>query len=1833
MLRPNKGNRNKTARTPRSHTAPTRREAFYRPALEALEDRVVPSGNPYADLANNLVANLDTLKANVDGALGVIQNVPFLDQTPLGKLSQAQVIADSWTTNLTSELQSLANANTNADSTLATWIEKNVPDIKQNVLNPVTVTSNLQTDTIEIDLWLHQAPLAGTQVPFDFGLKGLPFKASGQVDVNVGFDYELAFGYDPTDGFHLINKSLPNDPPHQLTFTASVSLSPNTNLSANFGILQGSIKDYASPNVSQQDSDPTTFSVGLGLADAGATISTPELDANIHLSLLVAGGFGSFDAGQVLGSWFPPGTTVQLPQLTAHFVLDWDFSGTTPDASALNVKFENVQLDLGSTLASFVQPLVSVVQDVLGPVEPILDLLTTPIPGISDLSHLVGGGDITLLSIAQEVLPQVLGPEVTPILDVVTALLPVIKTLDSIQGDRWVPIGDFNLDNGTDQTDLTTDAVDWGALTDVSDLSDSLTNLISSEAPVNLVNQLTGDALDTEIKQGLQQLATLAGNSPDKFQFDFPILKDPSTAASDAFKLFLGQDFDLFDFYAHFELDPVAGDIFGNALDFDGIGINFIDDLTITGGFHLAYDTYGIREFFAGGAKNLGDLLDGFYLDDQDTYLTFQGTIGPQLEGQIFPGISVVLKGQLETGDSGNDPFTIGVYDPNQATDQGKARLSSLFNQAHLFSADGEIDAGLDIGIKVGFDTPLGFVGLEKDFAIAQATLVNYPPGSYLGEGQPPVSLASLNGGVLTLNVAGVASYLQSKGASTETFQVKQVNGSNGPEVEVSALGYSQDFTGVQAIVANGAGVQENQDITIASNINVPATLTGGPQTNVLTYLGSATAILNADAMDATENSTLTGGTGKNILTGGAGTDMLIGGACKGASNFNILAAGSGTDQLYAGPKSSDHLVGGSGTATLYAGAGSDTMTGGSGPDTFKWVQGNGKLTVAGGGSGQNTLIVNATTAGAQMSITQDKNGDGGFTVLADGTAVTATLVQDVNMDDLAGHGRYTVNDLSLTPIQVVGVNLHESTADDGGADTVTVNGPAGADNVQLEWNAALAAQGQEVTQVTLSSTVRAVNNGNNVVTYTVDTAVPKPADTLNVNTSNNAAAVQIDSTQPNLQAPDPGGRVNVTTGAGNDTITVGDPAYGLDYFLGPLYVDAGKGHNQITFDESGSYVHDSVLVTATQVVRSLATAPVTVTTTSSSGTQTTRTETGYAFTINYKTEGDFTPVNGASGVIFKTSQGSTNLYIPEAGTAAPTEVDCDGGGWFGNNDDIVVGWNGLTNAKTHIGVAGSTIADLRSPLTVHGNKHNAPPATNGVLEVDDEGDLAKETYALGVTAGPPPDGVLQCTGAAAIQYDNVALTVNGGNHGSAINVTGVEADTTATFDAGKGTNTASVGDAKNTLDEIGGTLSFNGQAGTNALTINDQGDGFVNYTIDGPTGTSTFSSIADTESALIQFQNTANVVLNGAKSTLFDTVDSVPPSTQLAIVASGSTAILNGPGGTNAWDITGVNSGTLDASIRFTNIDNLTGGSGDNDFVFKNNGALTGISSFLIGGTGTNTLDFSQYAKPVGVTITGPGFNDGVTGGTTATGFSDISTIIGNAGSTLNASHYTGNWTADVRTTGFAPYAVNVSGDFDGSLVADALTSVSIGGNFGANAQIVTASSTMPVTVAGTTDPTAHVWHSAAGSFAVANGALIGQGASNLAILLGPSTPPPDLTLQATLTQALALGQSAALVGRYDAATNSMYLATLANTANGPVASIILDQNGQQTVLGSATAGSAAGTLTFVFNGASLELSLNGSPLLSVSDSTLSTGGAGVDLSNAVGVDDVTATPFAQHP
>jgi hypothetical protein len=91
----------------------------------------------------------------------------------------------------------------------------------------------------------------------------------------------------------------------------------------------------------------------------------------------------------------------------------------------------------------------------------------------------------------------------------------------------------------------------------------------------------------------------------------------------------------------------------------------------------------------------------------------------------------------------------------------------------------------------------------------------------------------------------------------------------------------------------------------------------------------------------------------------------------------------------------------------------------------------------------------------------------------------------------------------------------------------------------------------------------------------------------------------------------------------------------------------------------------------------------------------------------------------------------------------------------------------------------------------------------------------------------------------------------------------------------------------------------------------------------------------------------------------------------------------------------------------------------------------------------------------------------------------------------------------ADLLADGFEAIGMNVSGDFTGGLVADAISSIHRGGNFGA--RIVTKAFGV-LSVSGTTSTTAHVWMLQAGSFTVAQDSLIGRQTTNLATIFGPS-------------------------------------------------------------------------------------------------------------------------------
>jgi hypothetical protein len=89
-------------------------------------------------------------------------------------------------------------------------------------------------------------------------------------------------------------------------------------------------------------------------------------------------------------------------------------------------------------------------------------------------------------------------------------------------------------------------------------------------------------------------------------------------------------------------------------------------------------------------------------------------------------------------------------------------------------------------------------------------------------------------------------------------------------------------------------------------------------------------------------------------------------------------------------------------------------------------------------------------------------------------------------------------------------------------------------------------------------------------------------------------------------------------------------------------------------------------------------------------------------------------------------------------------------------------------------------------------------------------------------------------------------------------------------------------------------------------------------------------------------------------------------------------------------WNITVVDSGTLNGQT-FTEIENLIGGLGRDDFVFSDG---AGVSGSIDGAGGTNTLDFSAYTAGVTVRLgTGPGRATNIHG---VTGSASVDTLIG---------------------------------------------------------------------------------------------------------------------------------------------------------------------------------------------------------------------------------------------
>jgi hypothetical protein len=315
---------------------------------------------------------------------------------------------------------------------------------------------------------------------------------------------------------------------------------------------------------------------------------------------------------------------------------------------------------------------------------------------------------------------------------------------------------------------------------------------------------------------------------------------------------------------------------------------------------------------------------------------------------------------------------------------------------------------------------------------------------------------------------------------------------------------------------------------------------------------------------------------------------------------------------------------------------------------------------------------------------------------------------------------------------------------------------------------------------------------------------------------------------------------------------------------------------------------------------------------------------------------------------------GTGNNIIDISGTAA-TSID-------GTTIDTTAGGSDLIRLGNHNNLDG-----ILTPVDVIGGI--GPNGSLTTVIANDQFNHNSHTYELtDVTrdSRSPTFEMLQRDGSEILSMTGVnTFTLNTSRASDMVDVLQTAAHTHFHINAGPLHDTINVGNTATGLADILGDLTINGGAGMDVLNLDDRGAsaGQV-YTLH-PTHLDR-SGAAD-----IAF---SNIGLLRIDTTQFDdtfVVVGAPTKTPVLLDMEGGNNQLKGSDVGSTFTIDGLNQGSLagpGSVISFFNVENLTGGAGNDFFHFLNNGMLSG---FVDGGGGSNWLDYSACTKDVVVNLT----------------------------------------------------------------------------------------------------------------------------------------------------------------------------------------------------------------------------------------------------------------------
>ncbi|MBX9605645.1 MAG: filamentous hemagglutinin N-terminal domain-containing protein [Gammaproteobacteria bacterium] len=789
------------------------------------------------------------------------------------------------------------------------------------------------------------------------------------------------------------------------------------------------------------------------------------------------------------------------------------------------------------------------------------------------------------------------------------------------------------------------------------------------------------------------------------------------------------------------------------------------------------------------------------------------------------------------------------------------------------------------------------------------------------------LGVAVTGGGAVRVNTNNV--FLQS--ASNLTVDaLTTAAGAN--TVNIATTGTATlSLTGANANLAgDGITLSSAGDLTIGTSNNLAGTtvaLTAG------TGVASATIDLNAIVSGSTSLS----------LTGAAATSTLDAAGLSGALTFTASGDGTGnvTGGLTATYSGIDSLVGGTGIDTLVGfraytitGANSGTastpgsmtwsgienLTGTANTDTF--TQSGGSLSGTIDGLGQTDKVAGYSTYAVNV---------GGGTATTGG--VTASLQGIETLEGTAGADTFTLSGGTIGTIDALGGDDTVTLSANTTATTVLLG--AGADTLDLAtFTLSGGVDGGSESDTLAGATSYTVTgsgsgtSGNITGTAPTWSSFENLTGTSNVDSFTFNTGAALTGTVSGLGGNDVftlNANVSVALlsgGDNNDTFNLGDGTT-LRTLTGSI--DGGNGTDTVvgassyTLTGAGSGT-SSGLVTGTYSNIENLTGTVNNDTFTVSGGSLTGTVNGAGGTDTLSGDTSYTvsgTASGTSGAVaaWQSIESLTGSAAADTFTFQATAVmtgTIDGGG----NADLFTVTAGATVASIVGGAGSDTLAGSTS-YTVSGNGSGS---------------------ATGVTAWSGLENLTGTAGNDSFSFNNSAAALTG-------TVDGLAGNDTFTL-----TQNAAVGLLQGGADND----TFNlGTGASRTLTGN----------IDGGTGT---DSLANSNSYSLTGVGSGNAAhISGGTYTGIENLAGTTSDDTFAVAGGSVTGTVNGLGGNDllsgasVYLVNGDSTGTSNATGVWSNIESLTGSSGDDTFTFENTATLSGLVSggdgndlFVINGT-----------------------------------------------------------------------------------------------------------------------------------------------------------------------------------------------------------------------------------------------------------------------------------------